>query len=239
MKLTLLYVVILHVFIVIVLMNSDFIYRLNVKFGRIAYDKTEFYRKMVVVQTRTDSSLEQSFVIFIGDSITQSLCVSCVFSRAVNYGIAGDTSAGVLKRLKQYDSLKVVRAVVVAVGVNDLEFVGDDKVLENYEGIIRSIPQEVKIIFSAVLPVNTTVVRVQKLTNSRIEGLNNKARLLCAKFENCFFTNARESLVGSNGSLKSDYHTGDGIHLSKAGYTKWIEVLRNALEVNGIEVDKN
>ena len=57
---------------------------------------------MVKYHSRMDGSIPDNSILFIGDSITQSLCVSAVADNSVNLGIGGDTTLDVINRLPKY-----------------------------------------------------------------------------------------------------------------------------------------
>lgn len=116
------YVIILHLLVVLMLFKSDFIQRVEAKLG---VDQSEpeislFYKSMVDYHKRMDGSIPDGAVIFIGDSITQGLATSAISHAGVNLGIGLDTTAGVLNRLQFYKSIDRSKAVVLAIGVNDL-----------------------------------------------------------------------------------------------------------------------
>src|SRR6188508_121715 len=64
-----------------------------------AGQRTAFWLNMVAAQSRLDATLSPGAAIFLGDSGIQSLDASAVARRAVNYGIGGDTIAGVRLRV--------------------------------------------------------------------------------------------------------------------------------------------
>ena len=94
------YLIAIHVFLVIVLLNSDFIVRLSNKLGvgnhqTKSSELTAYYHRMLGYHERMDGNVPDGAVIFIGDSITQGLCVSEVALQSVNYGIGTDTTFAV------------------------------------------------------------------------------------------------------------------------------------------------
>ena len=57
---------------------------------------------------------------FLGDSITRRLDVATIASNAVNLGISGDNTAGLLNRIDLYELSVRASSVVIAIGVNDI-----------------------------------------------------------------------------------------------------------------------
>jgi len=165
----------------------------------------------------------------IGDSITQSLATSAVSELSVNYGIGSDTTLGVLNRLPIYESINSTKAVVIAIGVNDLARRNNDSIIHNYEEILDYIPKNTKILVSAILPIDERV-QSKKSSNERISKLNSSLKKLTEKYENVVFVDSSNWLKGDDDNLKTEFHSGDGVHLSTAGYKIWISQLRVSLK---------
>ena len=56
--------------------------------------------------------------MFLGDSHVQGLAVSSITPNAVNLGIGGNTTVGLIQRLQNLKSLQLARTVVIAIGYN-------------------------------------------------------------------------------------------------------------------------
>ena len=187
---------------------------------------------MVICHEWMDGHVPKGSVVFIGDSITQSLCVDAVATPAVNFGIQGDTTLGVLSRIAKYRCLGHASAVVLAVGANDFNQEGDDNLLiENYRAMFNAIPPNVSIVVSAILPLEEGLLPPKNhgVIYRRIATLNDRLKRLCQTDARCVFVDAGAELKSDLGGLKSIYHVGDGIHLNADGYTVWIEALRSGL----------
>ncbi len=186
------------------------------------------FKRMVYFHERMDASVPDGSVIFIGDSITQGLCVSAVSSLSVNYGIGADTTAGVLRRVGHYDSMQRARAIVLAVGINDLLQRGAQEIGKDHETILDMLPIDVPVIVSAVLPIDEKI-RDDTLRNSEIIVLNRVLRELSVERPYVYFVDIRSQIVDESGDLSAKYHIGDGLHLNSSGYALWIKALREAL----------
>ncbi|MBW7864130.1 MAG: hypothetical protein GX580_11740 [Candidatus Hydrogenedens sp.] len=200
-----------------------------------APDITEHYTRMMKYHVYMDGSVPAGAVLFVGDSITQGLCVAAVCDRGVNYGIGSDTTVGVLERLPKYGSIDRARAVVVAIGVNDLSRRDNDAILENYRKIAGTVAGSgmvagrAPLVFSAVLPVDERVNPENAGVNGRIRELNRGLAKVCAETRGCRMVDVTGALADDTGSLAPENHVGDGVHLSDKGYTLWITALRDAL----------
>lgn len=225
------YLVLLHLFLGLILAKTDFISRVERKFYPPTADTPEltahFYR-MLKYHKRMDGNVQNGTVVFIGDSISQGLCVSAVAPLSVNFGIGSDTTVGVLKRLPEYKSLKLAGVVVFAIGLCDMTRFdrSNESILKNYEAIIKALPEKLPIVFSALLPVDADGrIRLQGL-NERIRLFNNKIEKLCAASPRLFFVNAGPLLADKDGNLSDAFYDSDGVHLNSKGNAIWISELR-------------
>ena len=159
------YVVFLHILLAMVLFKSNFIEKVERKLELYkSPELSEYYNEITAYHERMDGSVPRGATIFIGDSITQSLATSAVSELSVNYGIGSDTTLGVLNRLPIYESIHSIKAVVIAIGVNDLARRNNDSIIHNYEEILDYIPKNTKILVSAILPIDERVQSKKHLT---------------------------------------------------------------------------
>ncbi len=222
----------IHVVILVVLSTSNFIDRVQYKLGLETNgpELTKHYNEMLAYHKRMDGNIPPGAIIFIGDSLTQSLAVTAITSFGVNFGIGRDTSIGVIHRINQYTSIKDSKIVVIAIGLNDLTRREPCDIIQNYNKIIDSLPKCVQVIFSGVHPVDEGVRLVQGRNNNRINKLNTGLKELCARVKNAHFVNVTNVLSDETGNLSNKYHVGDGVHLNTKGYSHWIRELRRAIE---------
>lgn len=232
-KMAIAYVACIHLLLAVVLVESDFLSRAKKAFGLSTGGQpeiTEHFHRMVLYHSRMDGNVPDGAVVFIGDSLTQGLCVSAVFPLSVNYGIGSDTTAGVLKRLATYQSIRRASAVVVAVGVNDMKFRSNEEILRNYAAIASRIPENVPVVFSAVLPLNETKRDKQKSGYpDRIRALNAGLEAFCARAKRLYFLNVGPVLADGAGNLAAKFDDGDGVHLNSKGNAIWIAGLREKI----------
>lgn len=224
------YVVFLHILLAMVLFKSNFIEKVERKLELYqSPELSEYYNEITAYHERMDGSVPRGATIFIGDSITQSLATSAVSELSVNYGIGSDTTLGVLNRLPIYESIKSTKAVVIAIGVNDLARRDNDRIIHNYEEILDYMPKKAKVLVSAILPIDERV-QSKKSYNERISKLNSSLKKLAENYENIVFVDSSNSLKGDDDNLKTEFHSGDGVHLNTAGYEIWISQLRASLQ---------
>ena len=223
------YIVCVHIVIAVALAKTDFVDKVSEKFGILEPPElTRYYYRITAHHQRRDGSVPEGATIFIGDSITQGLATSAVSELSVNYGIGEDTTVGVIHRLPFYESIKSAKAIVIAIGLNDLLRRDNKRIVENYRSLIRLIPQDKKIVFSAVLPVDESVDAME-FSNKKIVELNQQLKLVAQSNKNTVFFDAGNLLMNESGNLDRNFHSGDGVHLSDEGYKIWVNQLRAAL----------
>jgi lysophospholipase L1-like esterase len=180
------------------------------------------YVKSLAEHLAGDEAVPAGAVIIVGDSIMHNIPdTDRITPGAVNYGIVGDTTAGILHRMALYRSIRLARVVVLEGGVNDLPFgeTYDTDIARNYRAAITSIPVDVRVILLGILPVDESTPKARPGWNRRAMIINERIRQVCATFPNCAFDDMRSSLTSADGNLLSEFHIrGDGIHLNEWAY---------------------
>lgn len=220
------YIIFIHILLITVLVRTDFVPRLMRKIGLIEpeLEISQLYKSMLPHQLRMDSHVPPDSIIFIGDSMIQDLCVSAVVDSAVNFGIGGDTTVGLLKRVSSYTSIKTAKLIIICIGTNDLRRRANLEIIRNYKKIISKCLGKATIITTAIFPVDERVVGTG--WNQRINSLNKSLKALSDSTESCFFMNPGEKFLDHTNNLDRRYHIGDGKHLNPIGYKIWIDELK-------------
>jgi lysophospholipase L1-like esterase len=218
--------------VVISIVKTDIIYQFQEKLGykSINNELTPHYHTMLSFHKRIDKNIPDKSLIFIGDSITQGLAVIAVSPQSINYGIGQDTTTGVLKRIPYYRSILKSKAVVIAIGINDLKRRNNDEIINNYLKIVKLIPRNIPVLFSAILPVDE-VASGRMGINKRVKELNNNLSEICNKNQRLHFLNISKLVINAYGNLSTDYHIGDGVHLNRFGNKIWIEKLKEYIKI--------
>lgn len=228
------YVLLLHFVVVVVVWKSDLLTRAALRFGLTQPHQppeiTSHFERMLTYHERSAAIVPAGAVIFIGNSITQSLCVAAVAPNSVNYGIGSDTTIGVLARLPSYKpALQRASAIVLAIGINDLARRTDDSMVDNYRRILDALP-DIPVVVSSIMPVDESVSSQMDGLNARISEINRRIRSLAETRANVTFLNNLSSLdIDSDGALDSAFHDGDGVHLNTVGNGIWVANLKNTL----------
>ena len=181
----------------------------------------------LALQRVADRTVPEGAVVLIGDSIIEQLDATAVAPGALNFGIGGDTSRGLLNRVGGYTSLAKARAVFLEIGINDILLATGQDVVANDRLILAALPKQARLYLIGILPIDEAAVVANSgilASNAEIARINAAAAELCRERGNCIPLRP----FGA-GPLRADYHTGDGVHLSEAGNRVFAAALKAAL----------
>jgi lysophospholipase L1-like esterase len=196
----------------------------------------EHYNRMIKYHKSINDNMMGGEVIFIGDSLIQGLNTSSICIKAINYGIGGDNTSGLVKRIDIYTNINKAKAIIIEIGIHDILFGDINKAIMNIDKILFMLSPNSLIFLNAVFPVDENI-EFYKNTNSKIHKFNKDVEILCGRYTNCQFLNPGLKLQDNKGDLSFKYHIGDGIHLNPVGYSIWINDITLALsKINKREV---
>lgn len=152
----------------------------------------------------------------------------------LNQGISGETSNGLLKRLKIFDRTRP-EVIFVMIGINDLiGGISDRVILDNQRQIInylRKVHPTAQIVVQSILPHGGELAtwkgrdKLLAVTNSRIHELNQQLQNISTK-KGVKYLDLYPLFTNKQGNLRREFTT-DGLHLSPEGYIVW----RSALQI--------
>jgi len=180
-------------------------------------------------------------LLFMGDSITDfwrmpegDYAGKPVFDKyfgdkkAANFGIAGDTTQGVLYRLQNGEGQGFSpRAVMLMIGTNNTVRNTAPEIAEGIGAVILELRKDfpdAKILLLGVFPrasAKDPLRTVIKEINQRISKLNDD--------EHVFYLDIGEKFLDSNGQIPTDVMK-DALHPSTKGYEIWAEAVKEPLE---------
>jgi len=166
-------------------------------------------------------------VVFFGDSITDGWHLDNYFPNKpyVNRGIGGQTTPQMLVRFRQDVIDLHPKVVVILAGTNDIAGNTGPMRTEDIEADLASFAQlaranDVRVVFSSVLPVNNYTAKSQDFfaqrPPKRILELNSWLKDYCAK-NKIVYLDYFSPMVDDKGLLKADLAE-DGLHPNDAGY---------------------
>lgn len=196
-----------------------------------------FYQKTIYnTFCELNHCAEPGSIVFLGDSITDFFRINEFFHRAyvINRGIGGDTTDGVLKRLKESVFDLSPSKVFILIGTNDVaDGKSEEYIVSNIEKIIARIQEscpQAKLYLQSIYPISTARHRkikrfiVGKRTNEKICRINERLKSLAQK-KHITYIDVYPHLVDSAGNIRVDY-TVEGLHLTIQGYRAVAEVLK-------------
>ncbi len=178
---------------------------------------------------------DQGALVFLGDSITQgweSLDSAFPGAKVANRGISGDTTRGVLIRLKE-DVLALNPAgVVLLIGTNDLEEKAEPEVIAaNLKLILAELKKhnaKMPIVLCQVFPSSASMQRpadkIKKVNQLYAAAVKGDAQVT--------FIETYPLFADAAGDAKKE-ELPDLLHPNKAGYAKWAAAIRPVLATLG------
>ncbi|MGZ5617125.1 MAG: GDSL-type esterase/lipase family protein [Usitatibacter sp.] len=232
------YLIVLHLLVAVLIWKTDIYYRVSQRLGfpaggNLSLDKRT-YRSAITTLDRIDAMMQSSPVVLFGDSRTQDIPPDLAPKDALNLGIGGLAISSLAKSIKRYPSLGKASTIVLAIGVIDECIGGTDatETARRLTDLVGELPPDVRVVWSSVLPVDPTAQGAScRAAPEAIKAINRVIASLCAARPNCVYSDGYSRLSDAGGNLAKDFDSGDGLHLSRRGYEKWLEQLR--LDISG------
>lgn len=176
-------------------------------------DMVAYFNTLPVIENST---------IMIGDSLTERGNWESFFpgKNIINFGISGDNSEGVLKRIQQTIDRNPSK-VFLMIGTNDFYAPSPGNFIPNYDEIVKTLTTSLpntKIYVQSMLPARNNL-----RNNSEIESLNLKIQTIAAKYS-VTYLDLYPEFIDNYGFLREEY-TVDNLHLNDAGYQNWVELI--------------
>jgi lysophospholipase L1-like esterase len=152
----------------------------------------------------------QGTIAFVGDSQIERADWNALLGRKdiANYGVSGDDTESLLKRLDAVER-SGARTAVILIGVNDLVLGRDpDAVAANISKIVARLAKSMRVILVSAMPTS----KEHAYLNGPISDLDARLAALCA--DPCTYVDLRKSL----GLSLSTHFTDEGLHLNADGY---------------------
>ena len=178
-------------------------------------------------------------VVFLGDSITDrwNLAASFPGRPYINRGIGSQVSAQTLLRFHQDVLALNPAAVVILVGINDVQgFLQQEtraQIETNWEAMADLADRHgVAVVFGSLLPVNDDTEAARNVVKERkpdeLRALNAWLRAFCTR-RGYGYADYHAVLVDARGLMDPRYTT-DGIHPLENGYARMAPVVARALD---------
>jgi lysophospholipase L1-like esterase len=179
---------------------------------------------------------DQGALVFLGDSITQGWRdVGSFFpgTRIANRGISGDTTRGVLYRLKDDVLSLKPRGVVLLIGTNDLEEKAEPETIASNLRLILAALREhnpaMPVILCSVLPSSSTMRRPA----DSIRKINTLYRAVAEAEPQVSYIDTWSAFADVQGDARLE-DMPDLLHPNAVGYARFAAVLRPLFESLGL-----
>jgi lysophospholipase L1-like esterase len=182
---------------------------------------------------------DRESVVFFGDSITQGWGDDFdwfVGLKGVNRGISGDTSRGLLLRLRDDVLALDPVGIVLLVGTNDTELgVAPEDIAGNVKLLLEQIADhnaKIPVILCEVMPASAE----KKRPADKIKALNAALRAVAKGNERVTVLDTYTLFANREGDAKPEEFP-DLLHPNEAGYEKWRAALWPLLSTLGLVYD--
>ena len=180
---------------------------------------------------------DQGAIVFLGDSITQGWgdTIGSMFPgvKVANRGISGDTTRGVLIRLKEDVLALNPKGVVLLIGTNDLdEWASPEIAAGNMKLILAALKEHdasMPVILCKVMPSSTSMRRPK----AQIDKMNQLYFELIKDLPQVTVLDTWALFADPKGDAKADEFP-DLLHPNWIGYAKWEKALRPIMETVGL-----
>lgn len=196
-----------------------------------------YYDQKVAAYNVENANYSKGQIVFIGDSITDLYHLNDYYNdlplATYNRGIGGDTTQGVINRLKVslYDIAP--SEIVLMIGINDLNGgVPSETIVNNYRTIIDGIKTnlpEAKLFTMGIAPLAISFNYGDILAkNNQIIAINSEIKAL-SEAKGYTHVNLYDALKRDDENALKEEYTIDGIHLSDAGFAVWTSQVKPLL----------
>jgi lysophospholipase L1-like esterase len=198
-------------------------------FDTVGFMVDHYAKRVALFQSE---KIARGSVVFLGNSITEGGKWKELTGdrNAVNRGIGGDITFGVLNRLTEIIDAAPTKLFLL-IGINDIgKDIPDAVIADNIRKIIervRSGSPSTKLYIHSILPVNPTINKFPQHydKNQHVKNANSLIQRMVME-SNATFVDINKIFADEKGLLRPEY-TPDGLHLNAQGYTLWVEYLKS------------
>jgi lysophospholipase L1-like esterase len=188
--------------------------------------------------SKTDSKLQ-----FFGDSITEYMGNGDPVNldafqknfpslKAANFGIAGDTTVGLFKRVNDGELGGYPKALVMMIGTNDIPTSKSaDEIAQNIANIVKTVRLSepgTKILLMGLLPRCAPNDPMKTADMAKIKQVNSEISHL-ANGKTIRFLNIGDKFKDAKGNARQDLLP-DYLHPNYAGYQVWSNAIKPVIE---------
>ena len=208
--------------------NTLYLGLTNTVYAQKTKHSTYYYQRASLFE---ELAISKNDIVFVGNSITDGgEWFELLDNKHVkNRGISGDTTQGVIDRLKPITEGKP-KKIFLLIGTNDISRGRKlDDVLKQLTEIVKNIKKDsprTQIYIQSILPMNPDLKMFSGHTKryKEIAPLNEMIEAMTIS-EDVTYINLYSSFADEEGKLKLIY-TNDGLHLMGTGYSNWARLIK-------------
>lgn len=192
---------------------------------------SEYYNTKCNAFTNENAHLLKNQIVFIGDSITDFYHLDDFYAdlslETYNRGIAGDTTYGVLNRLKLSLFDICPSKVVLMIGTNDVGARSVSYIMDKYKKILKEIKTNLpsaEVYCMSIIAQNNIIGLDVGANNQKINQINPQIKTLAESMGYKYY-DLHSLTTSTDGQLNVTY-TNDGIHLNDAGFEVWTNLIK-------------
>ncbi len=139
-----------------------------------------------------------------------------------------DPEDGAGRTIRQCAQLRRPDFLVVTLGLNGISFMGEEYFVSEYKSLItdiKTLSPETTVVLQSIYPISRNYVYWGSITNDMVT-LANSWILQIAEELDCPYLDTYSILAADDGSIKRQFESGDGIHLSPEGLDTVLEYIR-------------
>ena len=199
---------------------------MKMRAGKNTHERSEHWYTRNGQFTREADKILPGRIVFLGDSITEGFSLDYFFPdlQALNRGISGDHTDGLLQRLHHSVIRLQPSKLFVLIGINDIGAGDQDSsIVDNYLQLMQQMAKQIPgttIFIQSILPTSRNRPNCPK---QKINHLNTVIREYAEQFA-FKWIDLHSLFKNKEGYLKKDL-TDDGLHLNGAGYLLWAKAL--------------
>lgn len=185
-----------------------------------AFTAYDFWSSMVVYHGRMQTQLRAGYIACLGNSTTQGMDVTQIHPACVNFGIGGDTIAGLLNRLDSLTGLTRAGAIILEIGSNDEGATVFQTISDNFDKLFAWLTGPL-VVWSMDPQINCSVATTDAVNAMMATKLAGRAK--------CVLADVTTPMRGADGWLNTTLSIGDRIHPNAAGYAVLRPIITAAL----------
>ena len=199
-------------------------WRIDTWLGGNRAPQLRFEQALSTLHRRTSSTIPTGSVVVLGDSHMHGAVLPITPQVTANFSIGGVTAQRMAMLATRYEALQTASAVVFLIGHNDLNEGGSPgDIARAYEQLLTITARVPRRVCIGLLPVSAR----RAPTNAARVASNTEIRAACEQ-SNAIYVSAAHVLADASGSLRPEFDSGDGVHLSAQGYSALMLLIANA-----------